>query len=467
MPLEKSVQIESTSAANPYRDLPSVSHLLVSVGAKFEGRIETEYLTRIIQVAIDDARESISKGGSIAESAIDNRVTTQIEFLLSNRLAPIINATGILIHTNLGRSPVSAKTADAMARTAGNYVSLELDPESNQRGGRMDEISRLFRVLTGAEATLVVNNNASAVLLTLAALAANREVVVSRGEAVEIGGGFRIPDVLRQSGAILIEIGTTNRTYARDYEAAFTDQTAACLKVHPSNFTIEGFTSSASIAELVKVASLHGIPVIDDQGSGALIDVEQFGLKREPTISASIAAGASIVTASGDKLLGGPQAGIICGSADLVAQISRHPLARSVRADKTCLVGVSATLRHYLAGDAIAKVPILRMLSASLAELDRRANWLAEQLGALEMCAEVIVTDSSTGGGSLPGQRLESRAVAIQTTKTQVDDLARSLRTGDPGIFGRIDNDRLVLDLRSVLPEQDESLLGAIQSLSL
>ena len=251
------------------------------------------------------------------------------------RLTPVLNATGVIIHTNLGRAPVSAETAEAMRAAAAHPVPLEIEPESNERGGRMREIAGLLRALTGAESALVVNNCASAVLLVLAAVASGKEVVVSRGEAVEIGGGFRVPDVLRQSGARLVEVGTTNRTYARDYAAATTEETGAYLKVHPSNFRAFGFVHSASTAELVVLAREHGLPVLEDLGSGALLDTSRFGLAPEPTLIGAIEAGADLVMASADKLLGGPQGGIIVGAASWVERVARHPLARAVRADKT------------------------------------------------------------------------------------------------------------------------------------
>ncbi len=420
-------------------------------------------MTSIVQSAIDAARLAIQSGESVDEEHIVEQVEQDLVELFRPRLSPLINATGILIHTNLGRAPVSASVAEAMAEAGANYVSLELDPETNHRGGRMSEISRLMRLLTGAESTLVVNNNAAAVLLTLAALASERDVVVSRGEAVEIGGGFRIPDVMRQSGARLVEVGTTNRTYAGDYESAVTDSTAAFLKVHPSNFRIEGFVTSATVGEIAQVARQHNVVLIDDQGSGALVDVARFGLEAEPTIQQSLLAGADVVTASGDKLLGGPQAGIIVGRANLIERIERHPLARSVRADKTTLAGIAATLRHYVAGNATDQIPVLRLLSTTIQELEVRASVIANVLGKRDLPITVIETESSTGGGSLPGQTLPSRGLQIKPFgERTVDDMAFRLRMASPGVFGRIADDALILDLRSVLPEQDPQLIDVV-----
>jgi L-seryl-tRNA(Ser) seleniumtransferase len=309
-----------------------------------------------------------------------------------------------------------------------------------------------------------VNNCASAVLLVLAAVATGKEVVVSRGEAVEIGGGFRIPDVLRQSGARLVEVGTTNRTYARDYAAATTEETGAYLKVHTSNFRTFGFVHSASTAELVVLAREHGLPVLEDLGSGALLDTSRFGLSPEPTLSGAIAAGADLVMASADKLLGGPQGGIIIGSASWVQRVARHPLARAVRSDKTALAGIAMTLRHYLRGEAESCVPIWRMIAASEVAIQARATAIAAALAEDGVGAGVEPVQATIGGGSLPGETLSSWAVVLTpTAEAGVDALARRLRLGDPGIFGRIDQDRLMLDLRTVLPEDDKILLRSLR----
>ena len=302
-------------------------------------------------------------------------------------------------------------------------------------------------------------------LLVLAAVATGNEVVVSRGEAVEIGGGFRVPDVLRQSGARLVEVGTTNRTYARDYAAATTEETGAYLKVHPSNFRAFGFVHSASTAELVVLAREHGLPVLEDLGSGALLDTSRFGLAPEPTLAGAIAAGADLVMASADKLLGGPQGGIIIGVATWVERVARHPLARAVRADKTALAGIAATLRHYLRGEAESRVPIWRMIAAPARARSGRARrpW-PPRLRQDGVAAAVESVQATVGGGSLPGETLPSWAVVLSPVDGEgVDTLARRLRLGDPGIFGRIDQDRLVLDLRTVLPEDDEILLRSLR----
>jgi L-seryl-tRNA(Ser) seleniumtransferase len=376
----------------------------------------------------------------------------------------VLNATGVIIHTNLGRAPVSAETAEAMWAAAANAVPLEIEPESNERGGRMREISGLMRALTGAETTLVVNNCASAVLLTLAATAAGKGVVMSRGEAVEIGGGFRVPDVLRQSGARLIEVGTTNRTYVRDYANATDEETAAYLKVHQSNFRTLGFVHAATTAELVALARERGVIVLEDLGSGALLDTTRFGLASEPTFADALEAGAALVMASGDKLLGGPQAGIIAGSRDWVERVARHPLARAVRADKTTLAGIATSLRHYARGEAESQIPIWRMIAASEASIERRADAIAQDLAASGIAATTDRVAATVGGGSLPGEMLPSWAVVLPPTLGEgVAETARRLRLGEPGVFGRIDQDRLLLDLRTVLPEDDAALVGAVK----
>jgi L-seryl-tRNA(Ser) seleniumtransferase len=444
------------------RAIPPVSAIVAE--AKRRGSALTEdALTRTARAELDHVRQTLLAGERLDRAEIERRVFDAIGALDRPRLAPVLNATGVIIHTNLGRAPVSPETAEAMRAAAAHPVPLEIDPESNERGGRMREIAGLLRALTGAESALVVNNCASAVLLVLAAVASGTEVVVSRGEAVEIGGGFRVPDVLRQSGARLVEVGTTNRTYVRDYAAATTEETGAYLKVHPSNFRAFGFVHAASTAELVLLAREHGLPVLEDLGSGALLDTSRFGLAPEPTLSGSIAAGADLVMASADKLLGGPQGGIIAGSAAWVERVARHPLARAVRADKTALAGIATTLRHYLRGEAESRVPIWRMIAAPEGEIRARAMRLAAALGQ-GVGVGVEAVQATVGGGSLPGETLPSWAVVLSPAAGEdVDALARRLRLGDPGIFGRIDRDRLLLDLRTVLPEEDEILLRSLR----
>lgn len=442
------------------RAIPSVSSLIEHVHSSERTPIDDRVLTRVIGRVVDSARVEIESGASLGREEIIGRLDDELALLESQRLTEVINATGVILHTNLGRAPVSRETAAAMANAAAAQVPLEIDPTTNQRGGRMSEISRLMRVLTGAEATLVVNNNAAAVLLVLSALASVKEVVVSRGEAVEIGGGFRIPDVLRQSGASMIEVGTTNRTYARDFAAAITDRTAALLTVHASNFRVEGFVAAPTIEELSEVAQGASLPLIDDLGSGSILQPSDFGLSHERTIGEGIAAGVDLVTASGDKLLGGPQAGLICGRADLIAMVEKHPLARAVRADKSTLAGVAATLRHHVRGEAVAEIPVWQMISADTSELKSRAERIVAGLADSAPAMSIVESDSTVGGGSLPGDVLQSWAVGID--HPHPESLATALRTGTPGVYGRIVDSRLLLDLRTVRPEHDQGLQQAI-----
>lgn len=446
---------------SPFRVLPSVNELAAASVAAGVQSFSGAPLVTAIQQLLAEQKSAISEGDRPTADQVTTRILDALISLDRPKLASVINATGILIHTNLGRAPVSRRASQAMAEAASGAVALEIEAATNQRGGRMREISHLIRVLTGAESTLVVNNNAAAVLLVLAAVATGKGVVLSRGEAVEIGGGFRVPDVMRQSGALLVEVGTTNRTYAHDYADAIDSNTAALLKVHPSNFAITGFVESASIADLSPVAQAAGISLIDDVGSGALLDTANYGLTHEATIGESIGAGADIVTASGDKLLGGPQAGIICGKQQWIDLIARHPLARAVRADKATLAGLSETLRHYTRDEAVDCLPVWRMIAATTAGLRSRAHAVIERLP--EAAGAVLVeTMATTGGGSLPGQQLASISIALKPGDRSMDTLARQLRLGDPGVFGRIEDDRLLLDLRSVLPEQDDALAAAL-----
>lgn len=457
------VDVSGDDRSMALRALPSVDQLLQDDETLSASSLSTVVRLDVIRRTLAQFRDEILAG---IRPSLDEIKVTVIETLTAlerPRLTPVINGTGVIVHTNLGRAPVSVEAAAAMAAAAASYVPLELDVGSGERGGRMSEIESLMGLLTGAEATLVVNNNAAAVLLVLSSLGAGREVVVSRGEAVEIGGGFRIPDVLRQSGATLVEVGTTNRTYPRDYRDAVTERTALFLKVHPSNFTVTGFTRSASVAELSRLDLPRPVPVIEDLGSGALLETGRFGLASEPTIAQSLRAGAAIVTASGDKLLGGPQAGIIAGRRDLVARIANHPLARAVRADKTCLAGIAATLRHYARGDAEAAIPVWRMIGAPVAGLELRANEIARHLAADGISVSVMRTESTVGGGSLPGQTLPSWAIAVQPRNgREAARTAAALRTGNQPVFARIDDGRVLIDLRTVLPEDDDKLHGSL-----
>ncbi|HYI16333.1 MAG TPA: L-seryl-tRNA(Sec) selenium transferase, partial [Thermomicrobiales bacterium] len=416
-------------------------------------------VTTIVRRVLDDVRAGLLSGQIEVESDLPQRVVRELAVLSGQRSNVVINGTGVVIQTNLGRAPVSDETASAMSSAATSYVALETDLETGDRGGRGAEVESMMRTLTGAERTLVVNNNAAAVLLTLAATCAGRGLAVSRGEAVEIGGGFRIPDVLRQSGARLIEVGTTNRTYLRDYDATIDDETAAFLRVHASNFSIVGFVARPELRELAALARERGVLSIEDVGSGCLLDTARFGLDHEPTLAESIDAGVDVVCASGDKLLGGPQAGLILGRAEVVERIRRHPLARALRADKTCLAGIEATLRHYLRGDAEEQIPVWWAMSRTPDWLEARARSWAAAIGE---CASVIPTESVVGGGSLPGKTLPSFAVAL--VGAAPDALAARLRKGTPHVVPRIVDGRVAVDARTVLRGQDEALVAALKA---
>jgi L-seryl-tRNA(Ser) seleniumtransferase len=375
-------------------------------------------------------------------------------------LRPVINATGVIIHTNLGRAPLSSAAIEAMAAVSRGYSNLEFDLEAGERGSRFTHLEAALRQLTGAEAAIAVNNNASALLLALTALASGRGVIVSRGQAVEIGGGFRIPDVMRQSGATPIEVGTTNRTYLRDYEAAIRPDTAAVMRVHASNFRITGFTEQPELRDLARVAHERGLLLLDDIGSGCLLDVRQFGLAAEPSVGESMAAGADLCLFSGDKLLGGPQAGIIAGRAELVDTLRRHPLARAVRMDKTSVAALQATLLHYLRGEALTHIPVWRMIAMPLAEIEARARaWAGVVSGS-----KVVDGRSMIGGGSLPEESLPTKLLAVEDDGARLNQIARALRLGDPAVVARIEGGKLLLDPRTVDPAQDEAIVEALSA---
>ncbi|MDP2916871.1 MAG: L-seryl-tRNA(Sec) selenium transferase, partial [Dehalococcoidia bacterium] len=440
---------------NRLRHLPSVDRLLAQAKIKKLLAIFPHPLVvDIIRKSLERCRASIARGTeplSIEEIADD--VYVRAQSFAKPTLRPVINATGVVLHTNLGRAPLSDEAIKAVEIVARGYNNLEFDIARGDRGSRQVHVEHLLCQLTGAEAALVVNNNASAVLLGLTATAKRKEVIVSRGQAVEIGGGFRIPEVMRQSGAKLVEVGTTNCTYARDFEQAITPGTAALLRVHSSNFKVVGFTSMVTIEEMTALGKKYNIPVLDDLGSGCLLDTTKFGLDPEPMVQASIALGVSLAFFSGDKLLGGPQAGIIVGKKALVDKLKKHPLARAVRIDKLGLAALSATLIHYLKDEAVSKIPVWRMISIPLTELERRAGLWASAIGGLGGKARVIDGDSLIGGGSLPGGTLPTKLVAIGGERL-AKDLAQRLRAGEPPLIGRISGNFLLLDPRTVPPEQ-------------
>ncbi|MCL6504195.1 MAG: L-seryl-tRNA(Sec) selenium transferase [Pirellulales bacterium] len=457
---------------NPLRNLPSVNELLESPVLKaLVNRVSHNVVVNRARSLLDDLRHEIQARAeirvpSVAELA--ERIASRVLAADEPALRPVINATGILLHTGLGRAPLAEAAVSALAEAAANYASVELDLPSGERSQRVAAVRSLWQELTGAEAVAVVNNCAGATLITLAALAQGREVIVSRGQLIEIGGSFRLPEVMAASGAVLREVGTTNKTRLADYEQAICDRTAALLLVHPSNYVVAGFTESVELRPLVELGRKHRLPVIHDVGSGALIDLAQFGLHGEPLPAQSLRHGADLVLFSGDKLLGGPQCGVILGRAALVGQIAKHPLARALRVDKLTLAALAATLRLYRdPAVACRSIPLLQLLSTPLQNLQLRAERLAAQIAAMPTVAsaQAVQDTAYLGGGSVPTQQLATWCVAIEPQDGGVDRLAARLRTGTPAIVGRIRDGRLLLDLRSVFPRQDQELVNALERL--
>ena len=442
------------------RDLPSVDSLLSETAAEeFVQTYGRSLTVDAIRRSIDSAREGVRDGGNVPDgAALLEQAGSYLEAWLRPTLVPVINATGVIIHTNLGRAPLSIAARAAIASIGEGYSNLEYDVEAGTRGKRDRHAEELLERLTGAEAAMVVNNNAAAVLLVLTALASDREVVVSRTQLIEIGGGFRIPDIMEQSGARLREVGTTNRTHLRDFEKVIGDSTGLILRAHHSNFKIIGFSTEPSLSDLVGLAQTHDLPMLDDLGSGALLDTADFGLGHEPMVQESILEGAPLVAFSGDKLVGGPQAGILVGQRALIQQLKAHPMARAVRPDKFCLAGLAATLGHYLAGEAETGVPIWQMISASQEELHvRAADWQARLNSG-----ELIEGRSTVGGGSLPEETLPTTLLGRDLPHpNQVADRLRQL---DPPVVARVDEDRVLLDPRTVLPDQEAALISGLET---
>ncbi|MEZ4862223.1 MAG: L-seryl-tRNA(Sec) selenium transferase [Caldilineaceae bacterium] len=456
-------EAQSTPTQQEYRNLPAVDSLQrLPALTLLAAQLGQSQVTDAIREVLTRARQRIKSGQSAP--AIE-QIVTQVTTLLATEATPslraVINATGVIIHTNLGRAPLSQAACAAITAVAQGYSNLEYELASGQRGSRHDHARHLLRELTGAEDALVVNNNAAAVYLVLSALCLGREVLISRGQLVEIGGGFRIPDVLRQSGAQLVEVGATNRTHLYDFAQAVTPATAAIMRVHASNFKQVGFVTMPTLAELATVAHAHTpLLLIDDLGSGTLLETSRYGLAPEPTVQESLAAGADLVTFSGDKLLGGPQAGIIVGGRDLIAQLRRHPMARALRVDKLTFAALDATLRSYRRGQAVEELPVWQMIGANQAMLEARVQrWLAT-LAAAEIDGVMQQGESAVGGGSLPGEVLPTRLLAL--THPAPDQAAARLRHRELPIICRIQRDQLLFDPRTVLPAQDEALLNGI-----
>ncbi|MQA00121.1 MAG: L-seryl-tRNA(Sec) selenium transferase [Dehalococcoidia bacterium] len=451
-----------TPVNSPYRDLPSVDRLLADERvAPLRERHGHEAVVQLAREILEEYRASIEQSGSAPPVAVVDVLLTRAEQLRPS-LRRVVNATGVIIHTNLGRAPLSRATIEAMQRVSVSYSNLEFDLEGGRRGSRFSHLESLLCRITGAEAGIAVNNNASALLLALGALCAGREVIISRGQLVEIGGGFRIPDVLRQSGATLVEVGTTNRTYTRDYAAAMTDQTAAILRVHASNFRVIGFTEQPSLSELAALARARGALLLDDLGSGALLDAARFGLHGEPIVQDSVRAGADIVLFSGDKLLGGPQAGIAAGRRGPIEEMRRHPLSRALRMDKASIAGLAATLEHYARGEAETEVPVWRMIAETGEAIGRRARRWSRACGAFGLASEAR---STVGGGSLPGEELDSVVCSVDPPGGDADAFAASLRAANPPIVARIQDGRVLLDPRTVDPREDMHVEATLRAL--
>jgi L-seryl-tRNA(Ser) seleniumtransferase len=446
------------------RELPSVNALLETSGVR---SLLAQHPRRVVLDAVRSAVAAARSSGDAhrtEEQWIDS-IASVVRRSTQSSLRRVINATGVVLHTNLGRAPLAEAAIRAIEEVAGGFSNLEYDIETGQRGSRYSHCVGLLRELTGAEDALVVNNCAAAIVLSLNALAQKKEVLVSRGEVVEIGGSFRIPEIMMRSGAKLVEVGTTNRTHDDDYRRAITPKTGAIVKVHRSNFAIEGFTSDVSVERLAFIAAEHGLPVIHDLGSGLMIPLDAYGLTGEPTASTAIASGATLVLMSGDKLLGGPQAGIILGASGVVAKLRKNPFARAMRVDKLTLSALEATLRLYLEPErALKEIPVLAMLTESAADIASRAHALARTLSEGGVAATVATTMASVGGGAFPTAQIPSASLVLQGNATELEE---KLRNADPPVIGRIADGKLLLDLRAVVPREHAILCRAVlQALS-
>ena len=448
-----------------FRNIPKVDALLDTSEMKaLCNEYGREVVVDCIRSCTDALRAFIGKSEDTEEirrrtASLSYDITKAVQALFTPDLRPVINGTGTVLHTNLGRAPISKAHAERMQALVSGYSNLEYDLAAGARGERYSHFEKLLCRITGAEAAMAVNNNAAAVFLVLSALGVGREVPVSRGELVEIGGKFRVPDVMAQSGAVMVEVGTTNKTRISDYESVINENTGALLKVHTSNFRIVGFTESADIKELCELGAKHDIPVIEDIGSGVLIDLSKYGLPYEPTVQESLRAGASIVCFSGDKLLGGPQAGMIVGKKEYIAKIKKHPMTRALRIDKFTAGALELTLQEYLSEErAIKNIPVLCMLTRSLYDIAESADRLATLMKGLDADISVEECESQVGGGSMPLARLASRAVTIKPRFISTAAFEERLRKLPVPIVGRVYDDRVALDVRTI----DEAMLGAV-----
>ena len=443
-------------------ELPSVEHLLqTQLAAELIACYGRTLTLRAIRSVLDEVRTHAMTNENLTLPDREHLLTLAaalLEVWTSSTLVPVINASGVILHTNLGRAPLSSAALKAMEAVSHGYSNLEFDLETGRRGSRQVHAEVLLKRLTGTEAAIVVNNNAAAMLLVLAALAKHKRVIIPRSQMVEIGDGFRIPDVMRQSGAKLVEVGATNKVWLADFEEALEEPAAFVLHVHRSNFKMIGFTEEPEWKDIVNLAHSRGVLCVDDSGSGTLLDTARFGLAHEPTIQESLAAGADLVCFSGDKLLGGPQAGIIVGKAELIAKIRKHPLARALRADKLCLAALKATLLHYLKDEAESAIPIWRMMALMPNQVRHTAEGWRKELGQ----GEVISGRSTIGGGSLPEESLPTFLLALDVKSP--DRFLKELRLQQPPIIARTEKDRILLDPRTVLPEEDGALLVGLMN---
>lgn len=459
----------STARQEQLQNLPKVDRLLDSErAAGLIGAYSRARVVEAVRAQVDALRERILADGGdseFVEAAFFDAVELALAHGAARNLRRVVNATGIVLHTNLGRAPLADAAIEAVAEVARGYSNLEYELDAGKRGSRHDHVAEILCKLTGAEAAVVVNNNAAAVMLAVNTLAKDGEVVTSRGELIEIGGSFRIPDVIEQSEAELVEVGTTNKTHTRDYAEAISNATRMLLKVHPSNYKIVGFTSAPSREELVALGAERGIAVVEDLGSGTLVDLQRFGLAHETTVQEAVAAGVDVVTFSGDKLLGGPQAGIAVGGRECIARMKRNPIMRALRPDKMTIAALEATLLLYLDEDRLVEaLPIFRMLSQSDEELKSKAEGLRDDLAGIEgIRAEVKEGESFAGGGSLPDEAIGTWLVAVSADGKSVNQLADGLRKYDPPIIGRISDDALNFDVRTLVEGDAEAIVGAVR----
>ena len=451
---------------NDFKNIPSIDRILKEPSIKTLLECYThDSVVKLVQHHIQGVRKGVKAG---KQTPSFKTIIKDIQLSIAERWviqpSPVINASGVILHTNLGRAPLSDQSITALSNTAGGYTDLEYDTVNGIRSNRQKHVQSLINYITGSESALVVNNNAAAALLCLTGLAKGKEVIVSKGESVEIGGNFRIPELLDQSGAQIIEVGTTNRTYLSDYQKAITDNTGAILIVHTSNFRKIGFTHNPSVKELVNLGNDFNIPVLNDLGSGTFINTAEFGLNAEPTVQESLLDGVDLTFFSGDKLLGGPQSGIILGKKIFIDQLSTHPIARALRIDKLNLTALHSTLLHYLSNEPLSKIPIWSMISADLAEIKMRINvWLRKS----PIQGKVIKTHSTVGGGSLPGEVLDTYVLAIAPINSSASKISESLRTYKTPIISRIESDHVILDARTVLPKQDHIVIEALNNITI